>query len=90
MSQGGYIQEILTRFNMENSKPISTPIEQGGAISWETRKQRTVALSSMEAEYMAITEETEEALHLLRLLSEIGLMNKHTISIGSNNLRAHS
>ena len=33
-------------------------------ISWKTRKQNTVALSSCEAEYMALSDATKEMLHL--------------------------
>lgn len=36
----------------------------GAPISWKTRKQPTVALSSCEAENMALTEATKEALFL--------------------------
>ncbi|MGH7239999.1 MAG: Ty1/Copia family ribonuclease HI, partial [Candidatus Saccharimonadales bacterium] len=36
----------------------------GGAISWKTKKQPTVALSSVEAEYMAATQATKEAIWL--------------------------
>ena len=36
----------------------------GGAISWNSRLQKTVALSSTEAEYMALKEETKEAIAL--------------------------
>ncbi|GBP75030.1 Retrovirus-related Pol polyprotein from transposon TNT 1-94 [Eumeta japonica] len=39
----------------------------GCVISWETRKQKTVALSSSEAEYMAITEACKEAVYLRNL-----------------------
>ncbi|XP_053958679.1 uncharacterized protein LOC128863506 [Anastrepha ludens] len=42
-----------------------------GAISWESRKQRTVAMSSTEAEYMALSDSTKEAIHLKRLVREI-------------------
>lgn len=40
-------------------------------ITWNSRKQPTVALSSTESEYMALTEGTKEAVWLRRLLSEI-------------------
>ena len=36
----------------------------GGAISWSSRKQRSVALSSMEAEYNAATSASPEAVWL--------------------------
>ncbi|GBP12619.1 Zinc finger BED domain-containing protein 4 [Eumeta japonica] len=44
--------------------------ETSSAISWESRKQ-TVALSSMEAEYMAIAEACKEAIYLRMLLCEL-------------------
>lgn len=43
----------------------------GCAISWKSIKQRTVALSSTEAEYMALSEASKEAIHLRNLLSEL-------------------
>lgn len=43
----------------------------GGIISWESRKQRTVALSSMEAEYMSMAEACKESMYLRVLLSEV-------------------
>ena len=40
----------------------------GGIISWSTKVQRTIALSSTEAEYMAGTEATREAVWLKRIV----------------------
>ena len=45
---------------------------QGGAISWRTGRQKSVTLSSTEAEYVALAEATKEVVHLRRLLAEIG------------------
>ncbi|BES99741.1 Hydra magnipapillata [Nesidiocoris tenuis] len=44
----------------------------GAAITWEARKQRTVALSSVEAEYMALAEAAREATYLKNFLRNIG------------------
>ena len=36
----------------------------GAAISWKSERQQTTALSTMEAEYMALTAATQEAIFL--------------------------
>lgn len=41
-------------------------------VYWESRKQRTVPLSSVEAEYMGLSEATKEAIYLRRFLLELG------------------
>uniref|UniRef100_A0A1E1WHS9 Reverse transcriptase Ty1/copia-type domain-containing protein n=1 Tax=Pectinophora gossypiella TaxID=13191 RepID=A0A1E1WHS9_PECGO len=52
-------------------------MRSGSAISWESKKQKTVALSSCEAEYMALSEACREALYLQNLECElIGNCNK--------------
>ena len=45
----------------------------GGAITWSSKRQLSVALSSCEAEYMAQTQASKEALWLTRLLKELDL-----------------
>ena len=48
-----------------------TFILSGGAIAWATQKQRTVVLSSTEAEYMAITECAKHAQWTISLLRQL-------------------
>ena len=66
----------------------------GGYVSWKSKKQRTVALSTCEAEYMALALCVQEAIHLIRLYSdlysqsclpvEIGVDNQGTIMLAKN------
>lgn len=42
-----------------------------GALSWSSKRQPTVALSSCEAEYMGQTQATKEAIWLKRLLNQL-------------------
>lgn len=44
----------------------------GGAISWYSKLQTTVARSSSEAEFMSLAEAVSEAKHLRQLLDELG------------------
>jgi transposase InsO family protein len=60
----------------------------GGAVSWQSKKQPTVALSSVEAEYMAAAQAAREALWWQKLLHELGVARHpttviHTDSQGS-------
>ena len=43
----------------------------GGAISWSSKKQSVVTLSSTEAEYIGITHAAKEAIWIHHLLSEL-------------------
>jgi hypothetical protein len=46
-------------------------IMSGAAVSWSSKKQSSVALSSTEAEYMACTQASKEAVWLRQLLHEL-------------------
>ena len=46
----------------------------GGVVSWMSKKQSVVALSTTEAEYMAATQASKEAVWLQRLCSSMGLV----------------
>ena len=45
----------------------------GGAVSWSVKRQATVALSTTEAEYMALTCTMQQALWMYSFMSEVGL-----------------
>ena len=41
-------------------------------VSWESRVQKTVARSTAESEYMALSSSMGEVVHMTRLLKELG------------------
>jgi len=41
------------------------------AVSWSSKKQQTIALSSTEAEYMALTQAAKEAIWVTRFMAEL-------------------
>jgi hypothetical protein len=45
----------------------------GGAVSWASKLQATVAFSTVEAEYMSAAFTTKEALWLRKLVNDLGL-----------------
>ncbi|KAG8497200.1 hypothetical protein CXB51_008576 [Gossypium anomalum] len=49
----------------------------GGPISWKSTLQSTVALSTIEAEYMAVTEAVKEAIWLQGMVKSLGLVQEH-------------
>ncbi|XP_019160475.1 PREDICTED: uncharacterized protein LOC109157048 [Ipomoea nil] len=57
-------------------------------ISWQSRKQRTVARSSTEAEYKALADVAAEVTWVVSLLPELGLHGRQPSSIWCDNLGA--
>jgi phosphoribosyl-AMP cyclohydrolase len=70
----------------------------GGAISWMSKRQVVVALSTTKDEYMATTHASKEAIWLQRLCSGIGLVQQvvrldcdsHSAIFLAKNLAYHS
>ena len=62
----------------------------GGAITWSSKKQSVVALSSTEAEYIAITHATKEASWLRYMLSDLVHpdITKHAVRLYTDNKAA--
>lgn len=63
----------------------------GASIAWESHKQHTVALSSTEAEYMALTSAAKEAVYLRNFLTELGFQSlvNQPIILHGDNLSSH-
>ena len=57
----------------------------GGAVSWSSRLQTTVALSTAEAEYMALNAAVQEAIYLRRSLKALGFEQKGPTKIMEDN-----
>jgi hypothetical protein len=60
----------------------------GGAISWRSRLQQTVALSTTEEEYRATTEAGQEIMWICKLMKELKIIVHLPITLKSNNLSA--
>lgn len=60
-------------------------ILSGCAISWRSNKQKTVAISSTEAEYIGLSDAAQEAIWLKKLINELGT-NIEQVTICGDNL----
>ena len=58
------------------------------AISWGSKKQPTIALSSCEAEIVAASESAKEAVHLGGIIDELGLASGDPIEMAVDNTGA--
>ncbi|CAH2016809.1 unnamed protein product [Acanthoscelides obtectus] len=63
-------------------------ILSGGPVSWESKKQATVALSTTEAEYMGTTEAAKEAIYLGKFMTELGFERLANVTLYSDNMSA--
>ncbi|GKB12194.1 retrotransposon protein, putative, ty1-copia subclass [Tanacetum coccineum] len=82
LSQSAYLEKILKKFLMENSKKrqirtIPNPkrdvfVLNGGAVDWKSAKQSTTAMSSTEAEYIVAAEASMEAVWMRKFINRLG------------------
>jgi len=57
----------------------------GGSVSWSSKKQPTVALSTVEAEYIAASNATKEPIWLRTLLGDLGFTQGQATTIHADN-----
>ena len=55
------------------------------AVSWNCKKQPTIALSTTEAEYMAASHCTKEAIWIRKLMADVGLHQGRAMTIMCDN-----
>ena len=70
----GYTDSDITG-DVDSKKSISRFLMTfvGGVVSWQSKLDKCVALSTTEAEYISITEGCKEALRMRKFLEELGL-----------------
>ena len=56
----------------------------GGAISWLSKKQAVVALSTAEAEYVSLSMATQEVLWLLKLFADLQVPTEQIVIMEDN------
>jgi hypothetical protein len=57
----------------------------GGCVSWASRKMKTVALSSAEAEFVALAATAQDVLYLGYLMKELGFEQHKPMTIMEDN-----
>ena len=60
----------------------------GGPISWKSRRQDSVALSTSEADYMAASEGGKEVVYIRDILQDFGFTQTDPTNLYEDNLAA--
>ena len=73
--------------DVETRKSISGQITRYNKtpISWRSKKQQSVALSSAEAEYMAVSDFSKEIIYLRQLLRNMGFHQEGPTTVYEDN-----
>ncbi len=61
----------------------------GGAVAWQSKLQKCVALSTTEAEFIAATESCKELLWLRKYIEELGFKQEHYVLYCDNQSAIH-
>jgi hypothetical protein len=67
LSDSNYASDMSER----RSRTSDVFMINGAAVSWKSHRRQTVALSTTEAEYMALTKATQEATLMRQLVHEL-------------------
>jgi hypothetical protein len=62
----------MPRHRQQQHELRSSDAMCGGALSWASKKQSTMAASAMEAEYQACGAVAQEGLSLIKVLEDLG------------------
>ncbi|CAN1245512.1 Retrovirus-related Pol polyprotein from transposon TNT 1-94 [Linum grandiflorum] len=70
----GVVSRFLSNSGKEHWAAVKWILRylRGGAVSWQSRLQKCVALSTTEAEFIAATEASKELLWMKKFLNELG------------------
>ena len=86
----GYIDSDMAG-DVDNRKSTSGYLMTflGGAVSWQSRLQKCVALSTTEAEYIAAAEACKVLLWMKRFMQELGFKQQHYVVYCDNQSAIH-
>ncbi|XP_071678685.1 secreted RxLR effector protein 161-like [Lolium perenne] len=80
LSVRGYTDaSYLTDYDDSRSQSGYVFVMNGGAVSWKSSKQDTVAASTTEAEYIAAFEAAKEAVWIRNFLMDLGVVQARPI-----------
>ena len=81
----GYADAAFANADDHKSTTGCVFLGSGGAITWKSKKQTVIALSSTEAEYVALSEAGREATWLRNLYGELGFPQTNPTIIKGDN-----
>lgn len=79
---------LILRIDLTPTQLVGVAMLGSGCVAWSSKKQRTVALSTTEAGYIALAEGAKQIVWMRRFLEDIGIDQKEPTSIGSDSLSA--